>query len=221
MIRKLMSLGLKWRFWLFQRHRYGKLVIEQIEDCSFVALPDVFNPALFFSSKYLAKQLPKYISADTSVLDMGTGSGVCAVIAARYTKTVTAIDVNPEAVRCARINALLNQVEDRIRICEGDLFSSVRGERFDVILFNPPYFRGEPQDNQDKAWRSNDVIERFSGELRDYLNPGGYGLVILSTNGDLDSFLSTFQSDGLKIESIANRNIISETLTVFKLSPEN
>jgi methylase of polypeptide subunit release factors len=101
------------------------------------------------------------------------------------------------------------------------LFSSVRGERFDVVLFNPPYFRGEPQDNQDKAWRSNDVIERFSSELQDHLNPLGYGLVILSTNGDLDSFLSTFQSDGLKIESIANRNIISETLTVFKLSPES
>jgi release factor glutamine methyltransferase len=215
-----MSLGLKWRFLLFQRHRYEKLVIEQIEDCSFVVLPDVFNPDLFFSSKFLAKQLPMYISADTSVLDMGTGSGVCAVIAARYTKAVTAIDVNSEAVRCARINALLNHVEDRIRICEGDLFSPVHGERFDVVLFNPPYFRGEPQNDLDKAWRSNDVIERFSGELRDHLNPNGYALVILSTHGDLDSFLSTFQLDGSKIEPIANRNIISETLTVYKLSPE-
>ena len=62
---------------------------------------------------------------------MGTGSGVGAVFAAQWARRVVAVDINPAAVRCARINALLNHVEDRVDVVEGDLFEPIGGQRFD------------------------------------------------------------------------------------------
>ena len=73
---------------------------------------------------------------------MGTGSGVCAVFAARHAHRVVAVDINPGAVRCAALNALLNHVEARIEVRQGDLFAPVARERFDLVLFNPPFFVG-------------------------------------------------------------------------------
>ena len=58
---------------------------------------------------------------------------------------VTAVDINPDAVRCARINALQHHLETCIEVRQGDLFEPVQGERFDLVLFNPPFFRGQPR----------------------------------------------------------------------------
>jgi len=54
-----------------------------------------------------------------------------------------AVDINPVAVRCARANAVLNGLDDRIHVLEGDLFDPLPGNaRFDLVAFNPPFFRG-------------------------------------------------------------------------------
>ena len=78
-----------------------------------------------------------------AVLDMGTGSGIAAIAAARRGARVVAVDISTEAVRCARINVLLNRVDDRVEIRCGDLFEPVQGERFDLVLFNPPFYAGQ------------------------------------------------------------------------------
>ncbi len=155
-----------------------------------------------------------------SILDMGTGSGVGAVFAARRADRVVAVDINPHAVRCARINALLNGVEGTVEVREGNLFAPVAGERFDLILFNPPYFRGAPRDPLDHAWRSLDVVERFATELRHHLTPAGYALVVLSTDGDTPAFLSAFERNHLDITVAARTELINETLTVYQLRPK-
>ncbi|HZY41276.1 MAG TPA: 50S ribosomal protein L11 methyltransferase, partial [Anaerolineae bacterium] len=112
------------RFQLFQRHRYGRLVLERIDGRPFVVLPQVFNPALFEASAFLARMFDLVVvRPEASVLDLGTGSGVGAVFAAQHARRVTATDINSAAVRCARINALLNHVEDRVEVLEGDLFA--------------------------------------------------------------------------------------------------
>jgi len=148
---------------------------------------------------------------------MGTGSGVGAVFAARRASRVVAVDINPHAVRCARINALLNGVEDTVEAREGDLFTPVEGERFDVILFNPPYFRGAPRDPLDHAWRSLNVVERFAAQLGKHLTPTGYALVVLSTDGDTPAFLAAFASNGLDVTVAARTELINETLTIYRL----
>ena len=209
---------LLWRFRLFQRHRHDRLVVESVAGCSIVVLPQVFNPTLFQSSEFFIRSFnPGLIPRGSVVLDMGTGSGLGAIVAARWVDRVTAIDINPEAVRCARINALLNHVDDRVEVIEGDLFAPIGDRRFDVVLFNPPFFRGAPRSALDRAWRSSDVVERFAAGLRTHLTPRGHALVILSTDGDTENFLNAFCANGFTVEIVAQRDVMVEVLTIYRI----
>ena len=217
------------RAWLKLRHqilgrRYGRLVLEEIDGVPLLVLPQVFNPVLLRSGAILARtlaRLPLVDPAAMTVLDLGTGSGVGAVFAARRGASVVAVDINPEAVRCARINALLNQVEHQIEVRQGDLFAPVQGRRFDLVLFNPPFYRGTPRDDLDRAWRGQDVFERFAGELAGMLTPQGYALVVLSTDGDCDELLAGLAEAGFSIDVVERTNLINEVVSVYSVLPDH
>jgi methylase of polypeptide subunit release factors len=70
--------------------------------------------------------------------DLGTGSGVQALLLARHAAEVTAVDINPRAVALAGFNAALNALTN-VRVREGSWFGPVDAERFDIIACNPPY----------------------------------------------------------------------------------
>jgi release factor glutamine methyltransferase len=133
---------------------------------------------------------------------------------------VLAIDINPAAVRSARINALVNEVEERVEVRESDLFDRVGDERFDLILFNPPFVRASPRDDRDRAWRGIDVIDRFALQLRDHLKPDGHALVLLSTFGDASRFLHSFDGSW-SVEQSAQRMFVNETIAIFTLRPRS
>jgi release factor glutamine methyltransferase len=184
-------------------------------------LPEVFNPNLFRTGAFFAGALhERLIPQGSTVLDLGSGSGVAGIAAATWASRVVAVDINPEAVRCSKINAMLNRVEDTVDVRAGDLFEPVSNERFDVVLFNPPYFRGTPQDAADRAWRSVDTVERFAARLGGHLKPGGCALVVLSTDGETAAFLEAFRTNGLDISVAARQALMNETLTVYRLSVE-
>jgi len=136
------------------------------------------------------------------------------VFAARRGFRAVAVDVNPEAVRCARINALLHHLEERIDVRQGDLFSPVAGEHFDLVLFNPPFFRGEPAGDLDRAWRGTDVLERFAAGLPAALAPGGTALLCLSTDGEGDALLAALRDGGFGIETALQQDFANEIVTV-------
>jgi release factor glutamine methyltransferase len=129
------------------------------------------------------------------------------------------VDSNAAAVRCARINASLNHMEHKIAVRHGDLFSPVDTERFDLVLFNPPFLKGKPRNDRDSAWRSTDVAERFASGLAAHLKPGGSALVLLSTFGDGRAFLEEFGKQGFDISVWAERRFLNERLTLFRLIP--
>jgi HemK-related putative methylase len=209
------------RFRLTQRHRHGRVALEIVAGRPILVLPEVFNPALFRSGEFLAETLEQEpLDEQSSVLDMGTGAGAAAVVAASRSARVTAVDINPEAVRCARINALLNEVDDRVDARAGDLFQPVAGDRFDLVLFNPPYYRGHPNGLFDHAWRSEDVVERFAAGLGAHLNERGSALVVLSSDGESDAFLRAFRDSGLDVSLVARSDLLNETLTVYRLQAE-
>ncbi len=219
LLRRVWARLLRWRFRLFQQRRYNRLVLEYIDGRPFVILPQVFNPALFEASTFLARTLNSItLAPETRVLDLGTGSGLNAIVAAQRTRCVTASDINPEAVRCARINALLNCVEARIEIFEGDLFAPLGERRFDVIAFNPPFFRGQPADRLDQAWRSIDVLERFAAEVHAHLTLNGCALVVFSSMADEAALLRAFEVNDLQYGVFAQCDVISEVLTIYRVS---
>jgi release factor glutamine methyltransferase len=203
LIGKAMAFGYR----LTGKHRYDDFRIERVQGLPFLVTPSVFNPKVPRTGEFLASLLDSnLVGRDDEVLDMGTGSGV-------------AVDINPAAVRCAGINALINGVEGEIDLRHGDLFAPVHGEKFDLILFNPPFVRGAPTDDRDRAWRSSDVPERFAEGLREHLKPRGSALVVLSTFGDGGHFLDAFCQQGLGVAVLAERRFINERLTVFRVAP--
>lgn len=212
---------LRLRFHLWQRRRHNRLALEKVDGHDLVVLPGVMNPALFRTGAFLARSLnDTLIPPGSRVLDMGTGSGIGAIAAARWAQEVDAVDVSPAAVRCAQINALLNDVEERVNVCQGDLFASLGNKPYDVVLFNPPFYRGSPQNSFDFAWRAEDTVERFAAGLRDHLKPGGYALVLLSTDGDSPAFLRCFAQEGFGQSVVARRDLTTEILTVFRFTAE-
>lgn len=129
--------------------------------------------------------------AQPRVLDVGTGSGCVAVAVAKQSRQarVTATDVSPKALAVARRNAERHKVE--VRLLEGDLFDAApAGERFDVIVSNPPYVRRgvlatlatevrdhEPRLALDGGEDGFAVIDRLIAGAAGRLEPGGTLLI--------------------------------------------
>lgn len=201
--------------------RNRRTVVEEIGGIPIIVLPDVFNPVLFHTGRMLAEAVRRELDrrgpgSEQTVLDLGTGSGVGAVFAGLKGARVVAVDVNPQAIRCARLNAQLHHLEDRIDVREGDLFEPVEGERFDLVLFNPPLYHGQPTTFLEAAWRSEDCLVRFAEQIRNHLEPGGRALVVLSTEGDCEGVLWRLRASGLLLEQIGKERWMGDVLVVVR-----
>lgn len=214
----LWRLVLRARYALWQHRRHDRLVLEHGLGFPLLVLPGVFNPTLFRTSRVLVDLLrQRPIPQDAAVLDVGTGSGALAIAAAQTAGRVVAVDVNPAAVTCARINALLNGVEDRVQVRHGDLFEAVADERFDAVLCNPPFYRGRATTQLERAFRSPDFGARFAEGLSAHLTENGYALVVLSSDGDELGFTTAFHGAGLAAQAVDERDLISETVRVYRV----
>lgn len=190
--------------------------LERVNDYSIIVLPGVFNGIRYHTGAFLAETLsPDLIPSDASVLDLGTGSGVCAVLAAQWAARVVATDINPEAIRCAQINVLAHHLEGVVETRGGDLFEPVSDERFDLILFNPPYFRGPPMDSADQALRSPDAFERFLRQFPRHLTSRGRALVVVSPDTDIEQSL---WECGLPVTVLCTRRVHDKTLSIYEVA---
>jgi release factor glutamine methyltransferase len=217
-LRRAMGKAIYWRHRLSGRLRPATFALEQVGGWPLIVAPGVLNPKLMRTGEFFASELSSaLVTGEASVLDMGTGSGICALVAARHGHHVTAVDISAAAVRCTRVNALLNGLEHQIDVYHGDLFAPVGDRRFDVVLFNPPFLRGAPRDDADRAWRSLDVAERFASQLREHLTPRGFALVLLSTYGGAGRFADAFRERGFMLEVVARRAYINERLTLVRV----
>lgn len=118
----------------------------------------VFDPARHLSGVAFAPHLLELVPTGSRVLDLGTGCGILAAAARPHAAEVVATDIDPRAVACARRNLADLDVDVR----HGDLFDPVVGERFDLVVCNPPYVIG-PSD--DLAYASPDLLERLGHEV--------------------------------------------------------
>jgi SAM-dependent methyltransferase len=115
-----------------------------------------------------------------TALDLGTGSGIQAIWAARHCERVVAVDVNPRALNLAAFNARLNGVTN-VDFREGDLFEPAAGERFDLVLCNAPYVVSPDTRYafRDGGVGSDGFSERLVREAPEHLTEGGFAHLLI------------------------------------------
>jgi release factor glutamine methyltransferase len=175
------------------------------------------------TSDLLGRAVLDEVRAGDRVLDMGTGSGVNAILAARRSDNVTGVDVNPFAIAAAMANAERNGVAGRIRFFESDLFERVDGP-FDMIVFDPPFRWFRPRDMLERAFADEnyETLTRFMTDVPDRLAPGGRVLLFFGTSGDIEYLRQLVQRSGLASEIVAQRDRVRDgvavTYSTFRLT---
>ena len=173
-----------------------------------VVLPGVLRPPS--DSRLLIATMREHgLARGATVADPFTGSGVLAIAAALAgARGVCAVDLSRRACLNARLNAALNRA--RIEVRRGDLFSPLRGRRFDLILANPPYVPGiEPAAARGaaRAWEGGadgrELVDRFCAAVPSHLRPGGSVLVVQSSLTGEAETLGALEAGGLDAEVVA------------------
>jgi len=181
---------------------------------------NVYEPAedsFFFATNLIIKP-------DQVVLDLGTGSGILAIIAAKKAQYVLAVDLNPYAIRCAKENAELNKIQN-MAFLQGDLFTALKdGTKFDLILFNAPYLLSE--EGEDSTWIGRSwaggangrvVLDRFIPQVPSYLKPHGRVLLMQSTLTGIEKTINAFAKQKLRAVVMAEQQLpFFETLSLIE-----
>jgi methylase of polypeptide subunit release factors len=184
--------------------------------------PTVFHPRYFITSEFFASFIGRLDLSGKRVADVGTGSGILALAAARAgAAKVTAIDVNPSAALAAAQNARANGFENRIAAICSDLLSALPPcALFDVIITSPPSFPGEPRDLADRAWHAGpnyrDIALLFD-QARERLAPGGRVYILLSSDSDLDLFSTLITRARFQARLAAERSLLVESFIIYSL----
>jgi methylase of polypeptide subunit release factors len=117
-------------------------------------------------------------------LDVGTGSGVHALLAAQHSRQVIATDVNPRALAYTQLNAALNGLRN-VECRQGSLFEPVNGETFNLITCNAPYVVSPERRwvYRDSEFQGDEVSERLVAAAADHLADDGYAAMLVSWLG--------------------------------------
>lgn len=122
------------------------------------------------------------LNNDEQALDIVTGTGFHAIMMAEKATKVVGVDVNPKSVRCAKLNVLLNNIEEVVVIRQGYLFNAIApGENFDLIVAWPPVMPTPPEKERhdwlgianDGGWDGRKVIDEIIKESNRFLKKGG------------------------------------------------
>lgn len=165
----------------------------------------------------LAEAVKKYVKG--KVLDMGTGSGYLAVLAAKKAKHVLAVDIDREAISFCKKKYNLKNIAWQ----QSDLFSRIKG-KFDTIIFNPPYLpydRREPKESQRVTTGGKhgyEILVRFLKECPAYLTRTGKILVVFSSLTNQQKIDLAIMESMLTKNVVLTKNIPHETIFVYLIS---
>ena len=179
----------------------------------------VFHPGFYRSTLVFAEWLLQQDLRDKKVLELGSGSGLLSIIAAKAGAVVTAVDINPAAVLNTSENAARNNAA--VTVMESDLFSSLDDHRFDMVLINPPYFAGSAASDAEKAWFCGEDHEYFKSLFAQMQARRGSELYcfILSDRCNIEQIAALARLQGFEFgERVFMKQIGGEALSVFLLT---
>lgn len=216
---------------LVERRRLGEPVSRIIQRRSFwkhdfKISPNVFDPRA--ETEFLVEKCLDFANNNSSICDIGTGSGCIAIsVALELTEaTITGIDISNRALAIAKENA--NRLGAKVNFQKSNWLQEVNC-LFDIIISNPPYISLKDIDYLDPAVKNFDprlaltlgddglgAYRYFAKEIRNYLVPGGQALFELGFDQSAD-VLSIFSSKGFKdIQFFKDYNGINRVVCVKK-----
>jgi release factor glutamine methyltransferase len=199
------------------------------EGLALIIFPTVYNPAddSFLLAKWAAKL------ARGNVLEMGSACGIVSLSVARADakNEVTGLDINPQAVECAKENAKRNGIGNA-HFLQSDMFSAVAGQTFHWIVFNPPYL---PTTNAEKlrdrmenaaydgGKTGREVIDRFLAEFDAHLREDGGLLLLSSSLANTEKTIKMLEKKGFEAKMLEEEKFFFEKIEVLmaKRKPEN
>jgi release factor glutamine methyltransferase len=194
-----------------------KPVTNILDGNEITALPNVYAGGLDSELMCEVINIPK----DAEVLDLCTGTGVIAVKAAQLgAKRVVAVDLNPEAVKSARLNAAKLQLS-QIEVREGSLFEPAGKETFDVIIINPPYINHEAKDKTEICFWDigNAVTKEFFAKYKQYLKPSGTAYLGWGDFADMNLLDELASEYGVHLKMISSKTdpLTNEAFLAYEL----
>jgi HemK-related putative methylase len=170
-------------------------------------------------SYLLQKYVDQYSKVD-SVLDMGTGTGIQGLTASKYATNVLSVDVNPEAVKQTKT---LIEIEKKknIKILESDLFSKIPKQKFDLIIFNPPYLpKHKHVDNIAlvSGKRGVDTTLKFMDNVNEYLTTNGKILLITSSLASQSLLDESIKTNLLEKKELEKIHVFFEDIILYELT---
>lgn len=202
-----------WALWYIRQEQ-----VYLYEQLRLTIPPGVFHPGIFFSTPVFLQFLKKNDFQHKKVLDVGAGSGMLALFAARQGAEVTALDINPLAVKTVRQNAAANGLY--LQTCQSDLFDQLPAQSFDYLLINPPYYSRIPENDTERAFFAGENLEYFEKLFRQmpaYLHLESRVWMILSEDCDLEKIQAAARLFHFDLLPVFERKKWGERLIVFEI----
>jgi len=180
--------------------------------------PAVFHPGFFFSTRLLLRYIASLPLKNKMFLELGAGSGLIALDAARQGALVTATDINPVAIQSLEMNARSNGIP--LTIIKSDLFTDLPQQAFELIAINPPYYKKQPRTAAEYAWycgERGEYFEHLFKGLRNYIHAQSVVLMVLCDGCDIQMIKDIAAQHGFKMNCVQTTKNWVEVNFIFKI----
>ncbi len=178
----------------------------------------VFHPGLLFSSNILLRFALRQELTGRSLLELGAGSGMLALAAARAGAEVTATDINRAAVESILESIDANQLE--MSVLESDVFDNIPATHFDYIFINPPYYARPAKNNREMAFfcgEDFDFFKKLFAQLPDYIHQRSKVFMILTDDCELSVISSLAKQQHFSMAVVEAQSKWGEQNLIFRI----